>query len=59
MKIVNNRIESATEKELYQYWLEKGFDEIYSFAEYVQCMIGHGVTIQDGQDIENGAVQND
>ena len=53
MKIVNNRIESATEKELYRYWLDRGLDDLWTFGEYVQCMIGHGVTILAVQETES------
>lgn len=45
MKIKDNKIMAATEQELFDYWVNRGFDEIYSFPEYLEKMKEHGVKI--------------
>lgn len=46
MKVINGKIREASESELFEYWL-KHFDDIYSYQDYKQSMIRHGVIITD------------
>jgi len=47
MKVENNKIVEATEAELYFYWLKSGYENIYSFKEYVAACIKVGTSITD------------
>lgn len=49
MVIKDGKIISATESELYAYWLEREYDEIYTFPDYLRRMkeIGVEVTEED------------
>lgn len=44
MKIENGKIIEATEKELYDYWLER-FEEIMSFTDYLYCVQANGTKV--------------
>lgn len=44
MEIVNNKIVSATEEELFDYWLKR-FEDIYTFDEFLFAMKHKGVNI--------------
>lgn len=45
MKIKRNKIIEATEAELMEHYLKKGYDYIYSFREYLRLMVDSGVEI--------------
>jgi hypothetical protein len=45
MKIENDKIIQATEDELYSYWLSRGWDDVYSFHEYMQRMKDAGCEV--------------
>lgn len=45
MKIKRNKIIEATEAELMEHYLNKGYDDIYSFREYLRLMVEAGVKI--------------
>jgi hypothetical protein len=49
MKIVNNKITKATEAELHKYYLTRGYDDIYSFPEFIERMKECGVVITDSK----------
>lgn len=52
MKIKNNKIIEATELELYNFYLTRGWDELYSFPEYKRLCMNQGTKI-----IEEGVVK--
>lgn len=45
MKIKSNKIIEATEAELMEHYLKEGYDDIYSFREYLRLMVEAGVKI--------------
>lgn len=45
MKIERNKIIEATEAELVGHYLKEGYDELYSFREYLRLMVEAGVKI--------------
>lgn len=45
MKIENDKIIQATEDELYSYWLTRGWDDVFSFPEYMQRMKNAGCEV--------------
>ena len=45
MKIERNIIIEATESELMEHYLQEGYDDIYSFREYLRLMVEAGVKI--------------
>lgn len=47
MKIENGIIVEATEAELYDYWLSRGFDDIYSFTNFMNMMKDAGTKVVD------------
>jgi hypothetical protein len=49
MQIVNNRIVSATEDELFREYLRRELDDCMDFHEYVNRMIDCGVEIEQGK----------
>jgi hypothetical protein len=53
MKIKDDRIIKATESELYKYWLTRGFDDIFSFSDYINRMKNCGVKIIKGREGSN------
>ena len=50
MKIKRNKIIEATEAELMEHYLKEGYDDIYSFREYLRLMVGAGVKILEEED---------
>ncbi|WP_352401588.1 hypothetical protein [Synergistes jonesii] len=47
MKVRRGRIVECTEAELTAYWLRHGWDDIYSFPEYMRCCVEQGTVIMD------------
>jgi len=47
MKIINNKIVEATQDELFSVYLKQGFDDIYSFPDYISRMLNVGVKITE------------
>lgn len=47
MKIENDRIVEATENELFEYFLARGYDDIMTFHEFLYAMRKVGVRIAD------------
>ena len=47
MKIVRGKISEATTAELYKYWLEQDWCEIYDFNDYMKRCEKHGTVITD------------
>ena len=45
MKIENGRIIQASVKELYLMWLNEGWDDVYSFQEFLYRMGAAGVKV--------------
>ena len=45
MKIENGKIAECTELELYDFYLTRGWDEIYSFPDYMQRCVANGTKI--------------
>ena len=54
MKIENNKIIEATESELYSHWLKSGYENIYSFNEYLVACIKTGTKVTDISEEEKG-----
>lgn len=52
MRIQNKKIIEATEAELYDYYLTRGWDDLYSFFEYKQLCAEQGTKI-----IEEGGAE--
>lgn len=52
MTVTNNKIVSATERELRQHWISRELDDVYSFSEYLEQMKQCGVTIEE--EAQNG-----
>jgi len=50
MKIESNKIIEATESELMEHYLQEGYDDIYSFREYLRLMVEAGVKIVEEED---------
>ncbi len=50
MKIVDGKIAEATKSELFNYWLTCGYDDIYSFPEFLERMKKCGVVIKEEDD---------
>jgi hypothetical protein len=48
MKIAKGKIISAKKRELFKYYLSRGWDDVYSFPEYIEKMKTAGVKIEDG-----------
>ena len=48
MKIIDGKIKEISESELFDYWLSR-FSDIYSYHEYKDSMIRHGVIITNEQ----------
>lgn len=49
MKVVNERIVEATEKELYSYWLTRDYCEFYSFYDFLEKMKDAGCKVVEEQ----------
>lgn len=47
MVVKDNKIVECTEEELFNYYLSRGFDDIYSFPEYKQAVINKGTKVID------------
>ncbi len=47
MKVENGKIVEASEKELFDYYLTRGLDEILSFSDYIKQMEKAGVKIYE------------
>lgn len=45
MKVENGKIVEATESELYDYYLTRGWDDVMSFPEYLEKMRSAGVVV--------------
>lgn len=52
MKIENGKIVEATKVELFDYYLKRGFDEIYSFPDYCERCELYGTKIVDKEGSE-------
>lgn len=51
MKIVNNKIVEATENELFDVYLRKGYDDIMDFHEFVrQCKRAGTIVVDDKEE---------
>lgn len=50
MTITNGKIVEATEKELFSYYLTRGFDDLMSFPDFLDRMKHGGCTIIGEQD---------
>ena len=57
MKTERNKIIEATEAELMEHYLKEGYDDIYSFREYLRLMVEAGVKILEEED-EKGKWEN-
>ena len=53
MKIRKGKIAECTEMELFEYWLQRGLDDIYPFTEYMERISDAGTKII-GDEEENG-----
>lgn len=49
MKVRRGKIVECTEAELTAYWLRHGWDDIYSFPEYMRRCVEHGTVIMDAE----------
>lgn len=47
MKIESGKIVEATKQELYSHYLKLGYDDIYSFPEYLERMESYGVKVRE------------
>lgn len=47
MIIKDNKIVECTEDELFDYYISRGFDDIYSFPEYKRLVIEKGTKVID------------
>lgn len=47
MIIKDHKIIECTESELFDYYISRGFDSIYSFIEYKNLLINKGVKIKE------------
>lgn len=45
MKIVDGKIVEATENELFNYWLEREYDDIMSFPQFIKNIMQNNVII--------------
>ena len=45
VSIIDGKIAECTENELYDYWLSRGYDDIYSFPEFMQRCIDAGTVV--------------
>ena len=54
MKIVNNKIVEATENELFDVYLKRGFDEIMSFPDYVEACKSRGTKVKSAPKRKSG-----
>lgn len=53
MKVKNGKIAEATEAELFEYYLSRGFDEIMSFLAYkAQCIRSGTRIVEEGGEEE-------
>ena len=50
MKIKNGKIAEATESELFDYYLSRGFDDIMSFTDYMKRCESHGTVITEKEE---------
>ena len=48
MKVKDGKIIEATEDELFEVYLKRGFDELFSFDEYLRLCEMHGTRIFKG-----------
>ena len=51
MKHKRGKITEATERELYAWWFDKGYDDIYSFPDYLERMKDLGVKVVEKEKI--------
>ncbi|MDY2983843.1 MAG: hypothetical protein SOR75_00750 [Synergistes jonesii] len=54
MKVRRGRIVECTEAELTAYWLRHGWDDIYSFPEYIRRCVEQGTIIMDAEKENEG-----
>lgn len=54
MKVVNNKIVEATENELFDVYLKRGFDEIMSFPDYVAACKSRGTKVKESPKRKSG-----
>lgn len=55
MKIVDGKIVEATEKELFDYWLKREFDDVMSFPDFLKQMLWNKViVIKDDEVVNDG-----
>lgn len=45
MKVEDNKIVEATEDELFDIYLKRGFDELFSFTDYVRACRRNGTHV--------------
>ena len=50
MTIKNGKIAEATESELFNYYLSRGFDDIMSFTDYMKRCVENGTIIKEKKD---------
>ena len=50
MEIKDNKIIRATKNELFEIYLDRGFDDIMSFEDYVRNMVRHGCELVDDEE---------
>ncbi len=58
MKITDNKITEATESELYDYYISRGYDILVDFITYYNSMVSAGVKIINA-DYKNLEVDNE
>lgn len=49
MTIVDGNITKASESELYKYYLSRGYDEVYSFTDFMERLKNLGCEIEEGE----------
>ena len=47
MKIVNNKIVEATEEELFEIYLDRGYDDIMSFTDFLSQCKFYGTVVKE------------
>jgi len=50
MKIEHGIIAEATERELKDYWLRRGYDDFISFTDYLKACIAQGTKITENKE---------
>lgn len=45
MKVIDGKIVEAAESELYDYWLSRGWCDVYSFLDFKARMELHGTNV--------------